>query len=112
MPNPRKSLVAAIAATAVLAVVAPGASAEVPFGLGPANSPVGNGAGLIGLCGRNTPEGQGGTGAVAPQICQGAGLVFMGPSVGQITSVIGPTIIGPTVIGNVGVGAGNVAVGG
>jgi hypothetical protein len=36
----------------------------------------------------------------------GTGLSFVGPAVGQIATVIGPTIIGPAVIGNVVVSAG------
>jgi hypothetical protein len=41
----------------------------------------------------------------------GTGLSFVGPAVGQIAAVIGPTIIGPAVIGNVVVSAGNGAAG-
>jgi hypothetical protein len=41
----------------------------------------------------------------------GSGLSFVGPSIGQIATVIGPTIIGPAVVGNSIVSAGNVAVG-
>ena len=41
----------------------------------------------------------------------GTGLSFVGPAVGQIATVIGPTIIGPAVIGNVVVSAGNGAAG-
>jgi hypothetical protein len=38
-------------------------------------------------------------------------LSFIGPSVGEIASVVGPTIIGSTVIGQVNVSAGPVHVG-
>jgi hypothetical protein len=41
----------------------------------------------------------------------GAGLSFVGPAIGQIATVTGPTIIGPAVIGTSVVSAGNVAVG-
>jgi hypothetical protein len=46
------------------------------------------------------------------QVCTGAGLTLIGPSVGQIATVIGPTIISPSVvIGASVVSAGNVVVG-
>jgi hypothetical protein len=54
---------------------------------------------------------QGSTGSVLNVVCSGAGLTFIGPSIGQIATVIGPTIIGPAVIGTVIVSAGN-AIGG
>jgi hypothetical protein len=42
------------------------------------------------------------------QHCLGAGLSFTGPAIGQIASVIGPTIISPTVVGaSIVVSAGN-----
>jgi hypothetical protein len=44
-------------------------------------------------------------------VCQGTGLSFVGPAIGQIATVIGPTIIGPAVIGNVTVSAGSSSVG-
>jgi hypothetical protein len=45
-------------------------------------------------------------------VCTGApGLTFIGPAIGQVASVIGPTIIGPSVIGNLVVAAGNGATG-
>jgi hypothetical protein len=34
----------------------------------------------------------------APAVCAG-GLSFVGPTIGQIASVIGPTIISPAVVG-------------
>jgi hypothetical protein len=40
----------------------------------------------------------------------GAGPVFVGPSVGQIATVMGPIIIGPTFIGALGVSAGSVLI--
>lgn len=114
----RSRVVVAIAAIAVVAIAAPGASADPGFpgfsgvpGVAVAPSPVGNVAGLIGPCGRSTPQGQGGTGSANQnQICQGAGLVFVGPAVGQVVSIVGPTIIGPAAVGNIALGAGDVAV--
>jgi hypothetical protein len=113
----RSPLVAALVAAATLAVGAPAADATVatssllPVAAPTAGSfPGGRGAGV---CSRSSgPEGQGGTGEVAHQVCQGAGLVFIGPSSGQISTVIGPTIISPGFAGTVVVSAGDaVAVG-
>jgi hypothetical protein len=116
MRHIRKHLAVAIAAIGVLAVAAPGASAvgftgfPVPAG-GLAPSPIGGNAGAPAPCGRATANGQGSTGTADPQVCQGAGLVFVGPSTGQIATVIGPTIIGPAVIGSSVVSAGHTIVG-
>jgi hypothetical protein len=41
----------------------------------------------------------------------GGGLSFIGPAVGQVASVIGPTIIGPVYIGTSIVSAGAAAGG-
>jgi hypothetical protein len=58
-------------------------------------------------CGTAAAEGQGAAG-VDTHVCVGAGLVFVGPAIGQIATVIGPTIIGPAVIGTSVISAGNV----
>ena len=55
--------------------------------------------------------GQGTTAGTVASVCQGAGLAFIGPAIGQVTSVIGPTIIGPAVVGNVVVSGGSGAAG-
>jgi hypothetical protein len=66
-----------------------------------------------GACGSSSgAEGQGGTGGTNAYLCVGAGLVFVGPAIGQIASVIGPTIIGPAVVGAVNVSAGDAAING
>jgi len=66
-----------------------------------------------GACGSSSgAEGQGGTGGTNAYTCVGAGLVFVGPAIGQIASVIGPTIIGPAVVGAVNVSAGDAAING
>jgi hypothetical protein len=118
MLSTRKRLAAVIAAIGVLASVAPvaGARAAIPgfpglSGVAPLGvSPLGGDfAGSVGPCSRSSAEGQAGTGSYATQVCQGSGLSFVGPAVGQVASVIGPTIIGPTSIGSVVVSAGNVA---
>lgn len=119
MLSTRKRLAAAIAAISLLATTAPGASAAItgfpgfpgvapPLGL----SPLGAGAGSFGPCSRSSAEGQAGTGTISNQVCQGGGLSFVGPSLGQVASVIGPTIIGPTSVGSVVVSAGNVSAAG
>jgi hypothetical protein len=59
---------------------------------------VGSGSG--GICGSSTAS-QGGIGAstaggTTAQVCLGPGaLSFVGPAIGQISSIVGPTIIGP-----------------
>jgi hypothetical protein len=126
----RKPIVAALAAAAALAVGAPSAGArtaptdhfsipaayggfegtpltDVAFpsgGVGTAITP--------GPCGESRgAEGQASTGGTSNQACLGAGLSFVGPSVGQVASVTGPTIIGPVFIGTSVVSAGSAAVG-
>jgi hypothetical protein len=120
----RTSLVAALAVAAALCVGAPAASAStartsplssltafarfqarpvalsIPAGIpaGACSTPTGN-------------EGQGRTGGTDIYSCVGAGLSFIGPSIGQISSVIGPTIMSPGFVGTVIVSGGNVAVG-
>jgi hypothetical protein len=60
-------------------------------------------------CGTAVAGGQGSP--AAPAVCAG-GLSFVGPTIGQIASVIGPTIISPAVVGtSVIVAAGSNIVG-
>jgi hypothetical protein len=59
-------------------------------------------------CARHTATGQGTTGTTEPQVCIGSGLSFIGPAVGQVATVIGPTTIGPAQV-NSNVSAGNIA---
>jgi hypothetical protein len=127
----RRPCVAALAAIAALAVGTPVASAitfptalpslgAVPLGAGWNGAgtgalPIaagGNGALAAGACDTNrVTEGQGGTAGTQNQVCQGSGLSFIGPSIGQIANVMGPTIVGPAVIGTLIVSAGNAAGG-
>jgi hypothetical protein len=124
-----RALAAALAIALTLGVSVPVASAatpgtpsfSTPWGLSqPASfvplstsGAVGSGvAATAGPCGTATGAyGQGAAGGTAAQVCMGTGLSFVGPAVGQIATVIGPTIIGPAVIGNVVVSAGNGAAG-
>jgi hypothetical protein len=120
----RTSLVAALAVAAVLGVGAPAASASTAptrqFSIPTAfarfqttpvalSTPIGIPAGS---CTEPTGvEGQGRVGGNDIFTCMGAGLSFIGPSLGQVSTVIGPTIISPGFAGNVIVSGGNVNVG-
>src|SRR5258705_466578 len=104
-PRRLRALSAALAALAVAAPVSGARAGIVPGGVaqgGQANAP-------SGCVGSNAPSGVGDAGATVNQIC-GAGLVFVGPSIGQVATAIGPTIIGSTVVAPVTVSAGPVAV--
>jgi hypothetical protein len=75
-------------------------------GTSPKINTFGGEAGSFG-CGLNFPTGVGPAGGTTNQVC-GGGLTFIGPSVGQIASVVGPTIIGSTVLAPVTTSAGPV----
>jgi hypothetical protein len=113
MPARLSPLVAALAATAALAVGAPAAGASTaaagPFALGsPGALSVPDSA--VGACGNTTGgEIQGRPGGAVSQVC--GGLSFIGPAIGQIDSNIGPTIISPAVTNAVIVTGNNVAIG-
>jgi hypothetical protein len=101
MPS-RRVFFAALIATAALVVGAPAAGASTfPAAVGVTPPVGGNGAVASGVCGGTSTagQGQGGTGGTTSQHCLGAGLSFTGPAIGQIASVIGPTIISPAVVG-------------
>jgi hypothetical protein len=118
--------IAALGAAAALAVGAPAAGATVPIpfggvgtipigglsagsGFGPQSTGAGTGTSGCGSSAGTQLLGR--TGGQNATICD-AGLVFVGPAVGQVSSVIGPTIISPAVVGNSFiVSAGSVAVG-
>jgi hypothetical protein len=61
-------------------------------------------------CSSRSAEQQGATAGTETKVCQGGGLVFVGPAVGQVATVIGPTVIGPAQVSAV-VSAGNVGAG-
>jgi hypothetical protein len=91
------------------------------LGLGvPTGTGLGLGTGLGSLNGLNGGENaagcgissgnevQGGTAGTETVVCNGAGgLSFVGPQIGQVASVIGPTIIGGVVTGSVVTTAGD-----
>jgi hypothetical protein len=103
-----RQLLARFAALAALALAAPvsGAGAAiVPGGVaqgGQANAP-------SGCVDANAPSGVGDAGATVNQIC-GVSLAFVGPSVGQIATAIGPTVIGSIVAAPITVTAAPVAI--
>jgi hypothetical protein len=113
MMRARTPFVATLASIAVLAGAAPVASASIFPGATPVPVAVGNASITPGACGESRgPEFQAATGETANAACLGAGLSFIGPSIGQIASVVGPTIVGSPVIGTLIVSAGNAAGGG
>jgi hypothetical protein len=97
----RRRLLAVAVATGALALAGPvpGASAEIIPPIGFPIVPTGGAAiggnqiGTAGCVGTNRPSFGGNAGSTSAQTC-GAILAFSGPQVGQISSVIGPTIIG------------------
>ena len=110
MRSIRRRLLAATVAIGAVALAGPvsGASAEIPwFGipLPPSlNAVGGNEIGTAGCVGTNRPSVGGNAGSTSAQTC-GALLSFSGPQIGQISSVIGPTIIGsPMAVVNVSAG--------
>jgi hypothetical protein len=131
----RRRLAALVASVGVLAIAAsaPVAGAALPAGfpmpgfplpgatpLGGLNTAayapvglaaVGAEAFPAGACAHKSVEGQGATAGTTDQVCNAGGLVYVGPAIGQVATVIGPTIIGPAVVGNLVVSAGNVAAG-
>jgi hypothetical protein len=127
----RKPLIVALAAIAALAVAVPAAHAStvpayhfsMPTGFAgfqgypaalstPITLPAGGAMPTGGDCSNPAGvEGQGRTGGNDIYACIGAGLSFVGPSVGMISTVMGPTIISPGFAGSVIVSGGNVNVG-
>jgi hypothetical protein len=98
----RRRLLAVMVATGAVALAAPvsGANAQIPpVGVplaplgGPATAIGGNQIGTAGCVGTNRPSFGGNAGSTSAQTC-GAVLAFTGPQIGQIASVMGPTIIG------------------
>jgi hypothetical protein len=119
MMSLRTPLTAALAATAALAVGVPAAGASAlpfPTGFAGFQAPIAGlstpGLSAAGPCGAAVAnEGQARTGGTSTQACVGAGLSFIGPQVGQVATVIGPTIITPAFVGVSIVSGGNVAIG-
>ena len=125
MTLPRTSIVATLVATAALATTGPSARAQSVVGPGtlpgvgatPGALGYGGGgdtmaSGAAGPCGTaNGNIDQGPAGQQVTQVCQGSGLTFVGPSIGQVATVIGPTIISPAFNGAVNVSAGNGSIG-
>ena len=119
MMSSRQLVAAAIAVVAALAVAAPvaGASASTTAGPAPARQwadglPTAGTVPLAaGTCGTANALGlDAGTGGTETKVCA-LGPVFVAPSVGQIATVIGPTIIGPATIGALATSSGSILFG-
>ena len=108
-PKRLLALSVAMAALAVAAPVSGAGAALTPIGLPGGVAQGGQAVAPAGCVGANAPSGVGDAGATSNQIC-GAGLVFVGPSIGQVATAIGPTIIGSTIVAPVTVSSGPVAV--
>jgi hypothetical protein len=65
------------------------------------------GGNAVSGCGSNRAENVGATGGAEPTACFTV-LSFIGPTLGQVDSQVGPTIIGSTVLAPVTVSAGDV----
>jgi hypothetical protein len=104
----RKTPFALLAIGVALAVGAPTASGQAPV---PGFAFPFPAAGLAGQqCGSNMGQfGQAST--AGTNACAGPGLTFIGPAIGQVASVIGPTIIGPVQVGTLIVSGGAAAGG-
>jgi hypothetical protein len=71
----------------------------------------GLGGDAVGPCGTATNGPDAGLTGVTNSNCVAGGLVFNGPSIGRIATVIGPTIISPGFAGVVGVTTGGLYMG-
>ena len=95
MKSIRKTAVGTLGAVALTAPAAPSANAQVPIG------PVAPGGAAAAGSPCSLPAGTivgGPPGSPLQQVCAGVGnLAFIGPTIGQIATVVGPTIIGPSV---------------
>jgi hypothetical protein len=115
----RRILSVALVGGTVLSAAAPGASASalatpsvgLPTGVLPsadyasAFPPLDGNAGAVGagsggICGSTSASqggiGDGTAGGTTAQVCLAPGaLSFVGPAIGQVSSIVGPTIIGP-----------------
>jgi hypothetical protein len=99
-----RRLVATAVTTAALAIAAPlgSAGAQVPA----VGVPYGGfGPGCPTVYG---PSGLGDVGSIGHELCGGVVFAFVGPEVGQVSTVMGPTIIGSAVNAPITVSAGPV----
>ena len=114
MKRTRTLLVSALASTALVGAGASAANAAVwPGWVPPGIDTNTTGAGPVrsGECGSSSgAENQGGTAGTNTYLCLGSGLMFVGPQIGQIASVIGPTVISPGFVGAINTSAGNGAI--
>jgi hypothetical protein len=109
MRSPRRRLRARLGVVGVLAALASVSAAGVVAAAG--SLPRTALAGGPDTCGDNDHvEQQGSTAGTEAKVCQGSGPVFIGPAVGQVAAVIGPTVIGPAQV-NAVVSAGDAIMG-
>ena len=101
---------AAVAALA-MAVRVSSADAQVPAGVPIGDTGQGGQPSAPGMCLAGNAPGLGAVGGTFNQIC-GTPLVFVGPSIGQVATAIGPTIIGSTIVSPISVGPAPSAAGG
>jgi hypothetical protein len=110
----RRHLLAVVAATGALAIVAPvsGASAQItPFGFTPGGGIGGPTTGIApSVCPAPASASIGPAGGTTGLAC-GDVLAFIGPAIGQVSNVVGPTIIGATILAPVTVSSGSAAAG-
>jgi hypothetical protein len=94
------SIVLGVASASSAAAATTPASTFPIQGIPQFNALPGGGAGAAaGPCGSSSASiGPGATAGTSAQVC-GAGLTYIGPAIGEVASVIGPTVIGPAVIG-------------
>jgi hypothetical protein len=93
----RRNVLGAAVAMGVFAAGAPIADAQImpfPF-VGPTNV-IGQ-ANAPALCAANSPAGNGFAGGTTANGC-GTVLNFIGPAIGEVAAVIGPTVIGPATL--------------
>ncbi|MDB5064899.1 MAG: hypothetical protein JWM18_1333 [Chloroflexi bacterium] len=113
MPT-RKRLAIVLGAAAVFAIggsaIGAGAAAAASLPVRPDLLAYDGLAGGPDGCSNHSAEQQGATAGTEAKVCQGSGLSFVGPAVGQVATVIGPTVIGPAQVSAV-VSAGNVGAG-
>ena len=103
---PFRTRLLALAATVALVVAIPAGSAPAARAQAVPGVP-GDGGPCLGSI---SPSGLGDAGATFNQVC-GGGVAFIGPAIGQIGTVVGPTIIGsvvnaPITSSNAPIGAG------
>jgi hypothetical protein len=105
--NPNGVICMARFIAAVITVVTLGVAATAAHAQG---IPDGAGTGAS-SCARTESNTQGGAAHTEAYNCAGGGLIFVAPAIGQVASLVAPTIIGPAVVTNMLVSNGNGIIG-